>query len=187
MALCKALMYINSMRLMKTSHRIMFIAAVILSLISWGVAVYYWNKLPGVIPIHFGISGKADGWADKSLYYVFLMPFLQSTMLGAFIFLYFKPQYSDIPTTMWLMALDKKHREHAFRLIRVMLVGTSLWIGILFSYMTYAMNYSSVEKDAGISTPIMFSIIGLMMIWLIYWAVKVYCATRSAIADIRKK
>lgn len=172
---------------MRLGHKISFLIAILLALASWGIAIYFWNKLPDVIPIHFGISGKADGWADKTIFNVFLIPFLQSIMLAAFVFLYYKPQYSDIPTTMWLMTLDEKHREHAFRLIRIMLVGISLWIGALFTYMTYAMNQSAIEPNLGMSTPLLFTIIGSMMAWLAYWAFKVYFATKSAIADIKKK
>lgn len=171
---------------MKLSHKVLFITAIILALASWGIAIYYWNKLPNIIPIHFGISGKADGWAEKSIFYVFLMPCLQSIMLAAFIFLHYKPQYSDIPTTMWLMTLDKKHREHAFKLIRIMLVGISLWIGALFTYMTYAMNQSAIEVNSGMSTPIVFMIVGMMLLWLVYWTVRVYGATKSAIHDTKK-
>ncbi len=171
---------------MKVQHKIYFLAAALMALASWIIAIYYWDKLPQVIPIHFGISGQADDWANKSIFYVFLIPFLQTLILGMFIFLYYKPQYSDIPTTMWLTTLDKKHREHAFELIRIMLVGMSLWLGVLFTYLTYAMNYSSVKSDAGLSTPIMFSIIGLMMVWLVFWTVKVYRATKEALGSVRK-
>jgi uncharacterized membrane protein len=171
---------------MKLNHKIYFIIATLLALASWVVAIYYWDKLPQTIPIHFGISGQADDWANKSIFYVFLIPFLQSLILGMFVFLYYKPQYSDIPTTMWLMTLDKKHRDHAFSLIRTMIIGMSLWIGVLFTYITYGMNASALDSDSGLSTPIMFIIIGLMIVWLIFWTVKVYRATKEVMKSIRK-
>lgn len=172
---------------MKLKHKIYFSIAALLALVSWAIAIYYWDKLPQVIPIHFGISGQADGWANKSIFNVFLMPFLQSLLLGLFVILYYKPQYSDIPTTMWLMTLDKKHRDHAFSLIRIMLVGMSLWIGLLFTYITYGSNVSALNHDLGLSSPLLFSIIGLMIIWLIFWTVKVYRATRQAMNSKRIK
>ncbi len=171
---------------MKVQHKIYFSMAVLLALTSWIIAIYYWGKLPQVIPIHFGISGQADDWADKSIFYVYMIPFLQTLILAMFVFLYYKPQYSDIPTTMWLTTLDKKHREHAFELIRIMLVGMSIWLGLLFTYMTYGMNAASMKSDTGLSTPLLFSIIGLMIVWLIYWTVKVYRATKEAIKSAQK-
>jgi len=168
---------------MRLKHKILFIIAVILAVTSWAIAIYYWDKLPGTIPIHFGINGQADDWANKSFFYVYLIPIIQSLMLGAFVFLYYKPQYSDMPTTMWLMTLDKKHRDHAFALIRTMLVGMALWIGVLLTYITYGMNASALDSSLGLSTLLMFIIIGLMLVWLVYWTVKVFKATKSAIAS----
>jgi uncharacterized membrane protein len=171
---------------MKSAHKICFTIAIILAIASWTISIYYWDKLPAVIPVHFGISGQPDDWAAKSLFYVFLIPSLQSLMLAAFIFLYYRPQYSNIPTTMLLMTLDKKHREHAFRLIRIMLVGISLWIGFLFTYIAYGMNVSAMNTSLGLSPWLLFSIIGAMIIWLIYWSAKVYIANRDIITSIKQ-
>lgn len=172
---------------MKQRHKLIFIIGFILALISWMTAAYYWDKLPSVIPVHFGISGQADGWADKSVFFVFLIPFLQTIMLAAFAFLYEKPQYSNIPTTMWLMALTKKQREHAFALIRSMLTGMVLFIGVLFTYITYGMNASALNSSLGLSPLIIIAIIAAMIIWLVFWTVKVYQATKQAIAAAKKR
>jgi uncharacterized membrane protein len=67
---------------MKQSHKICFMLAILMVVISWTTALLYWDKLPGVIPIHFGIDGVADGWADKSILYVFLLPIVQTVMLA---------------------------------------------------------------------------------------------------------
>jgi uncharacterized membrane protein len=170
---------------MKLSHKLLFVVSIALAISSWVIALYYWDKLPSIIPVHFDISGQADSWENKSIFYVFMIPFLQTVMLAAFAFLYRKPQYSDIPTTMWLMTLDKKHRDHAFKLIRIMLVGISVWIGLLFTYITFGMNASSLDSNFGMSTPIMFTIIGLMIIWLMFWTVKVYRVTKQVIKSNR--
>jgi uncharacterized membrane protein len=172
---------------MKKAHKIIFVIAAVLALVSWVVAAYCWGKLPDIIPVHFGISGQADGWAEKSLFYVFLIPFLQTIMLSGFVFLYYKPQYSDIPTTMWLVALDKKHREHAFNLIRTMLAGIALWIGLLFTYITYGMNVSALDDSVGLSSPVMVMLVVLMVLWLIVWTIKVYRATKAAVASFKNK
>ncbi len=168
---------------MRKIHKVGLVLAGILALVSWIVALYYWGKLPNIIPTHFGINGQPDDWNQKSVWYSFLIPGLQSIMLGSFVFLYKKPQYSDMPTTLLLMAMEEKKREHAFALIRTMLVGISLWIGILFTYLTYAMNYSALTENSGLLPWLMFSIIGGMIAWLIWWTVKVYKLTRKLIAE----
>lgn len=171
---------------MKKSHEIMFFSAGLLTLTSWVIAFYYWSRLPEVIPVHFGISGQPDDWANKSIWYVFLIPALQLLMLAMFVFLYYKPQYSDMPTTLWLMTLPEKHRQHAFELIRVMLVGISLWIGVLFTYLTYGMNYSALNVGTGLIPWVMLGILVLMIIWLTFWTVKVYRATKEAMSKVKK-
>lgn len=166
---------------MQKKYKIFYALAAALALVSWLIAIIYWDRLPQVMPVHFGIDGQADGWADKSLFYAFLIPTVQTIMLGLFVFLYYKPQYSNIPTTMWLMALDKKQQDHAFGLIRKMHVGVAIWIGLLFTYLTYGMNASAVNNSLGLSPGVMMSLIGLMLLWLVYWTIKIYAATKEAI------
>lgn len=165
---------------MKTWHKIGFAVAVVLAVVSWIIALVYWGKLPGIIPTHFGFSGQPDTWNPKSVWYSFLIPALQTMMLGAFVFLYYKPQYSDMPTTLWLMTMEQHKRDHAFDLIRTMLIGISLWIGSLFTYMTYIMNASALSTKIGPSPWIMSFVIGGMLVWLVWWTVKVYRATKEA-------
>lgn len=172
---------------MKTSHKILFGISALLVISSWVIAILYWNKLPSVIPIHFGVTGQANGWADKSVLSVYLMPFLQTLLLFGFAFLYYKPQYSDLPTTMWLMTLEKKNREHAFSLIRTMLVGVSVWIGSLFTYITFASNSAALDSKSGLSVGIVAGLIFGMILWLVYWTSKVYRATKATIASRKNK
>lgn len=171
---------------MKTKHKILVIVAILMALASWVIAVYYWVKLPNNIPKHFGFNGQPDGWAAKSIFSVFLLPAIQTVMQAGFIFLYYKPQYSDMPTTMWLMTIDKKNREHAFSLIRTMLVGTSLWIGALFTYLTYGINISAINENSGLNSWAMGVLVGGMLIWLAFWTVRVYKATKLAMSATNK-
>ena len=166
---------------MKKWHKIGFILAGVLAFASIAIAVFYWSKLPLSIPTHFNLSGQPDAWNNKSIFYVFLMPGIQALMLGGFVFLYYKPQFSDMPTTLWLMTMEKHKRDHAFDLIRTMLVGTSLWIGAFFTYMTYVMNLSALDSGFGPNPWIMLAVLGGMFAWLIWWTVKVYRATRDII------
>jgi uncharacterized membrane protein len=166
---------------MKTWHKISLGIAVLLAIVSWILAFYYWGKLPTTIPTHFGFSGQADSWGAKSILQVFLIPFIQSLITGGFIFLYYKPQYSDMPTTLWLLTMDPKIRDHAFDLIRTMLVGTGVWISVLFTYIVYTMNESAMNSGIGMNTWFLFGLVGGMIIWLILWTIKVYHATREAI------
>lgn len=171
---------------MKNNHKYLFLIGVLLAVISWSVAFAYWDKLPSVIPVHFGIDGQANGFANKSLFYVYLIPGIQTLMLGMFAFLYYKPQYSNIPSTMWLMALNKKDRDTAFSLIRTMLSGMVVLMGVIFTYISFAMNNAALTSDQTLSPVILITLLAFMLAWVIYWAVKVYGATKKAVKNVKK-
>lgn len=158
---------------MKRSHKFYFFIAFLLTIVSWVIAILSWNELPNVIPVHFGISGVADGWVEKSLFYVFLLPVIELLMTGMFYFFYYHPQYSNMPSTMWLVALDEKTRSLAFSMLQKMLIGTLIWVNILFTYLTYGMNLAAFDAKYSLSPEIMFGYIGAMLIWMIYWTVKI--------------
>lgn len=166
----------------KPWHRWAFIAAIILAMASWAIALYYWDKLPAVIPTHFGLSGQADDWSNKSVWYAFMIPFLQSVMLIGFGFLYHKPKFTNMPTTMLLDALEQPKREHAFKLIRTMLVITTLFIGVFFTYLTFGMNYSALHENVGLIPQIMIAWIVILFAWLIWYNIKVYRLTKQFLA-----
>jgi predicted lipid-binding transport protein (Tim44 family) len=67
-----------------------------------------------------------------------------------------------------------------------MLVGTSLWIGALFTYITFGMNISAVNETSGLISWVMFALIGGMLVWLAFWTFRVYRATKEAIASSNK-
>ena len=166
---------------MKTWHKVAFVLAGILTLASFAIAFFSWDKLPAIIPTHFGISGEPNAWAPKSLFYVYLIPTLQLLLVGGFAFLYYKPQYSDMPTTLLLMAMDQEDRDHAFGLIRTMLAVLVLWTSVLFTFVTYMITSSSLNQSTGYTPYIMLTIIGGMLVWLVWYTVKVYRVTKELI------
>ena len=167
---------------MKQWHKLALIASMVLAISSWVIAIFFWDKLPQIIPTHFGISGMPDDWQNKSILWAFMLPAIQTLMVVMFGFLYWKPQYSDIPTTMWIMTMEKSIKDHAFSMIRTMLAGTSLWIGLLLTYMVYMMNESALNKNIGMNPWLMLVLVGSMLLWLIWWTIKVYRATKEAMA-----
>jgi uncharacterized membrane protein len=172
---------------MKKNHKIYFIVASVLAIISWAVALYHWDKLPDVIPVHFGIGGQADGWAQTSFFGVFMLPVLESFMTIMFFYLYRNPQYTNFPSTMWLMVLDAKSRKNAFDLIRKMLVGTLIWVNLLFTYLVYSMNVVAMDSNLKLSPWLLLVFVVGMLAWISYWTIKVYDATKKAIKTTSKK
>lgn len=60
-------------------------------------------------------------------------------------------------------------------------MGTGLWVGVLLTYMTYAMNASALQEGLGMNPWLLLSIVVGMLTWLTWWTVKVYRATKEAI------
>jgi len=172
---------------MKLKYKICFSIAILLTIISWSIAIYFWNQLPSVIPVHFGLDGQANSWADKTVGYVFLLPMLQIALTSLFIFLYYKPQYTNMPSTMWLMTLEKSHREHAFSLIRSMMAGTIVIVGLLFTYITYGINSAALDGSRGLLPEVMIFILIIMFTWIAFWSVKIYKDTSLFIKKVNKK
>lgn len=53
---------------------------VVLFLVMVGFALWAWPQLPERIPVHFGVDGGADGWAERSL-----LAWFGPTLLAALI------------------------------------------------------------------------------------------------------
>jgi uncharacterized membrane protein len=61
-----------------------WIAGIILVILAFALGAYFYPQLPGSIPIHWGISGEADGFAEKSPLSVFALPGLMAVLLCIF-------------------------------------------------------------------------------------------------------
>lgn len=60
---------------------------ILATLAAWGLAIAYWSELPNEIPMHFGINGQPDRFADKSVVSWFWMPALGTVFATALGFL----------------------------------------------------------------------------------------------------
>ena len=79
------------------------------------------------------------------------------------------------------MAMDQEDRDHAFGLIRTMLAVLVLWTSVLFTFVTYMITSSSLNQSTGYTPYIMLTIIGGMLVWLVWYTVKVYRVTKELI------
>ncbi len=47
-----------------------------LAIIPFGVLIFYYPRLPDIVPIHWNAAGEADGWAKKDFSSIFFLPIL---------------------------------------------------------------------------------------------------------------
>lgn len=166
---------------MKKSHLIIFAASFGLILASIGMSLYFWNQLPASLPTHFGITGAPDAWTEKSILTVFMVPALHLALLALFAVLYRHPQYSSWPTTLILMTVEEKKRNKVYEVLRGMLVSTTALISILFAYLQFAILATANGRLAGLYAPAMFIFLGLMVIYLGYYNIKMLITIRRLV------
>ncbi|GAB6168029.1 hypothetical protein JCM1393_04890 [Clostridium carnis] len=106
---------------------------------NWMYILLVWNKVPDIVPTHFGFSGEADAWGSKtSLIY---MPIIVTIMYLIFIPLSRIPQYYNYVVEITKENKDRQY-SNAVMLILIMLLEI---IG-LFIYM----QWKNVQVSLGI-------------------------------------
>ncbi|MDO5448992.1 MAG: DUF1648 domain-containing protein [Clostridia bacterium] len=57
--------------------------------------LYYWDSIPAMIPIHFGLNGEIDGFDDK--YKIYSVVVLEAILVGVTVATAFMPKFWNIP------------------------------------------------------------------------------------------
>lgn len=168
---------------MRRGHVLIFsiVAGLLVSVFT--MSVFFWNELPTRIPVHFGLSGTPDSWAPKSIIYLFLVPMILLVMFLVFLLLYRYPQYSSFPTTLILMAVEEKKREHIFDIIRSMLSLVLLWLTIFFSYLQFSILATANGRALGLLPYVMIGALIILLAILITYSVKMYLSIRKMLKN----
>ena len=83
--------------------------------ITFALLFYYWDRVPGRVPIHFGLTGEPDRWGDKILLIVVI--FVQTVIYLLMTFFAERPSVYSVP--LWLY---QPEREKMRALMRRMLI-----------------------------------------------------------------
>lgn len=104
---------------LKTFDKILEVIALIVFISIWVTVIYFYNKLPQIIPVHFDLSGNVDRMGDKSS--IFTLPFVAS-----FIYLLITviSKYPQSFNYLQEITLDNAKSQYTFatRLLRVIKV-----------------------------------------------------------------
>lgn len=154
-------------------------------LVSWAIAVWAFADLPPRIPTHFGFSGLADDWSTKTFWSVFMLPIIQLLMAGLLAWAYRHPQYSNIPSTVMIVALPEPERSLMFQMIRRMIVVVGLIVNVLMAQIILGI----VSVGFGVSDRLNPSIIIAFVIMLLFIIARytffAWRLTTSAVAKVR--
>ncbi|WP_250630190.1 SdpI family protein [Rhodoflexus caldus] len=125
---------------MKLNRTDLLATLLIIAPLAYGLWLY--PQLPNPMPVHFGLNGEADGFAPKSLFYIFLLPCLNA---GGYFF------------TKLLVQLDPKTAKRKGNIsvhLDKILLSVALLLSIISFFVFQSMVNGSIALGAGRLIPI---------------------------------
>ncbi|MDX2029143.1 MAG: DUF1648 domain-containing protein [Blastocatellia bacterium] len=127
--------------------------SVVVLLVGWWIAVSVYPRLPDRIPIHFGLSGEADGWGGRAM--IFLLPAVQVGMALLFFFVF-------------------QHEHRATRPLseaaRLPLRMLTLEMQVMFTWLTWRISENAFGRAQGLSVwflPVILLVLGATSAWMV--------------------
>jgi uncharacterized membrane protein len=142
---------------LETSGWIVFIAM-------WVSVFYYYPLLPATIPIHFGISGEANGFGNKAM--LFILPAAASFIFISMTLLNRSPHRFNYPVTITKHNALKQY-TYATRLIRYLKCA----IPTLFLVITKLSVSTALHHTSGLGPWFLPFMIGIIFIPILYYLI----------------
>jgi uncharacterized membrane protein len=131
-----------------------------------GFAVWAWPRLPDRIPVHFGIDGRPDGWADRSLASWFLLPgiaILLTALMGAFRVLMGRyPRMVNLPDRTRLADLPEAARRPVLETFSGFLALVETELLVMFGLIQLA-SYKAALGEPSQGTMILVLILAVVL------------------------
>ncbi|MFT4513563.1 MAG: putative membrane protein [Planctomycetota bacterium] len=161
---------------------------VLATLAVWGLAIGYWSELPGTIPMHFGLNGVADRFADKTVLSWFWMPALGTVFAVALGFMapgwlrrmaHANSQMLNMPDRARFRTLSAEAR------VRVMgaTMTPMMWLVIILQLLFGFMVYSSAQVALAHWQTMPMAPIILAVVLIIACSVSLVSASNRAVKD----
>lgn len=131
-----------------------------------GLALWAWPRLPDTIPVHFGIDGRPDGWADRSLASWFLLPGVAlalTALMGAFRVLIRRyPRMVNLPDRTKLSELPEAAREPVLEMLSGFLAMVQAEMLVIFGLIQLA-SYRAAMGEPSQGTMVLVLILAVAM------------------------
>ncbi len=110
-----------------------------------GLPVYYFSSLPDTIPMHYGFTGKPDGFGGKAT--IWITPIMGFLMYAGMTVLNKFPHIFNYPVEITPENAEKQYRiaTRAIRLLITVMV-------YFFCYSTYTTIRIAVEEQSGLGS-----------------------------------
>lgn len=154
---------------------------------AWWTGVHYYPLLPDRIPSHFDLSGHADTWVQKSFITVYILPLIQTFLVGLLTLLTRFPQYSNIPSTIALEALEPDARSRIYEVIRKFLLSLSTCLSATLLYVQSEMMKAGLQTLPEIRPArliVLFGALTAIIFVFVVWMIK---TTREIVSEARAR
>lgn len=120
------------------------------------VALHY-NTLPATIPVHFGISGEADGFGPK----VWLLVF-SGLSIVIYLAISVARQFPQCSNTPWKITPENRARQYA--LIQSLLTWLKAEHALLFGFLQWSMVQVALGREPGLNPWALWAWIAAMLV-----------------------
>jgi len=159
--------------------KIIWIVSIALVFLSWTVTAICYPKMPDRIPIHYNAKGEPDGWSKKGFWSVFLIPLIQTIIVPVLLIPYFKPQFSNIPTTFALELIPEGEKAGVYRQIKRFVTLMGLWISLFLTFMGVGIALNGIGTWRGLNPIAIWGWTALTIPLTAGFAVKIWKTVRS--------
>jgi uncharacterized membrane protein len=133
-------------------------------LLLWLITLFHYSKLPETIPVHFNVTGTADGFGGKST--IFMLPVLGTVLFIGITILNRYPHVFNYPVKITPENALKQYTM-AQRLLRVLKFSVIV-IFTLISWFTARAAIENSERITAWLTPLMMALVFIPMGYYIF-------------------
>ena len=129
------------------------------------ITIYFYPKLPDIIPSHFNAAGEADGWSGKGT--IWISPAIAFVLFAGIRILTNYPHQLN-----YITAITEENAEYQYRLATRLLRSLNLVIAGIFFYLQWSIvnaAFGKWEESGAWFLPVFIS---LMVFIVVFYMVK---------------
>lgn len=148
-----------------TQDKIAETAGYILLAALWCLVVYFYNNSPDVVPIHFNLAGKADGYGTRKT--MFITP-----VICTFLFLVLT-QVSKYPETFnYAVTITPQNAKRQYTIATRLLRGLKIIVILIFGFIDVHAYLTAIQSNITINGWLMPLIFIILFIPVVYYFIK---------------
>ncbi len=131
---------------------------------SAGLVAVNWAGLPDQMPVHFGVSGKPDGWGNKNILWI-----LALTNVGTYVVLTMASRFQGLINLPFRIDRDAPEVQ---RLLRSMAIVLKAVLMLTFLYIMQAMVNTALGRADGLGIQFLPIFLAATFVPLILFSLK---------------